>query len=175
MCEWRPVVGFSGYEVSDTGLVRSIDRTMHKLNKWGTVTPHLYKGRMIKPWITKDGYFQLELNHGKKMVVHRLVAMAFVPGDFGLTVNHKNGNKTDNRPDNLEWVSAVQNTMHAAHELKCFVRSPVAVRLTKQDAGPMEFRSISEAAKHLMVHVNAVAGALSRGGKCRGYRVSQII
>ena len=175
MCEWRPVVGFEGYEVSDTGLVRSIDRTMHRLNKWGTVTPHLYKGRMIKPWITKDGYFQLELNHGKKMVVHRLVAMAFVPGDFGLTVNHKNGNKTDNTPDNLEWVSAVQNTMHAAYELKCFARPPVAVRLTKKDAEPIEFSSISGAAKHLMVHVNAVASALGRGGKCRGYIVSQII
>ena len=78
MCEWRPVVGFEGYEVSDTGLVRSINRTMMCPNKWGSITPRLYKGRVIKPWITKDGYYQLELNHGKKMVIHRLVAMAFV-------------------------------------------------------------------------------------------------
>jgi hypothetical protein len=91
MCEWRPVVGFEGYEVSNTGLVRSINRTLFYVNKWGNVTPRLYKGRMIKPWITKDGYFQLELNHGRKMVVHRLVAMAFVPGDFSLTVKQKNG------------------------------------------------------------------------------------
>lgn len=175
MCEWRPVVGFEGYEVSDTGLVRSINRTMMCPNKWGSITPRLYRGRVIKPWITKDGYYQLELNHGKKMVVHRLVAMAFVPGDFSLTVNHKNGIKTDNRPENLEWVTAVQNTMHAVHELKCFSRPAMPVVLRKPGESDMQFRSISEAAKHLRVHTNAVAGARKRGGKCRGYTVSQII
>jgi hypothetical protein len=175
MCEWRPVVGFDGYEVSNTGLVRSINRTLFYVNKWGNVTPRLYKGRMIKPWITKDGYYQLELNHGRKMVIHRLVAMAFVPGDFSLTVNHKNGIKTDNRPENLEWVTAVQNTMHAVHELKCFSRPAMPVVLRKPGEADMQFRSISEAAKHLRVHINAVASARERGGKCRGYTVSQII
>jgi len=172
---WKQIPGHDGYEVSDGGQVRSVNRTVMKANKWGGVGPVLYRGRTIKPWITKDGYQQVELRFGRKMVVHRLVAMAFVPGDFSLTVNHKNGDKTDNRPDNLEWVSAVQNTMHAVHELKCFSRPAVAVVLTKPGAEAMQFRSLSEAAKHLRVHVNAVAGAKDRGGRCRGYRVDQII
>lgn len=47
------------------------------------------------------------------MLVHRLVGMAFVPGyEDGLTINHINGIKTDNRPENLEWVSLARNTQH---------------------------------------------------------------
>jgi hypothetical protein len=49
----------------------------------------------------------------KKFAIHRLVARAFVDGyDATLTVNHINGVKTDNRADNLEWVTLARNTAH---------------------------------------------------------------
>ncbi len=49
-----------------------------------------------------------------RVMVHRLIALAFVPGYArGLTVNHINGVKHDNRASNLEWVSFARNTQHA--------------------------------------------------------------
>lgn len=173
---WKPIPGHEGYEVSNLGQVRSCTRSVIKKNKWGSVGPVLYQGRMLKPWVTKDGYHQVELRFGKKMVVHRLVAMAFVDGDFYLTVNHKNNIKTDNRPENLEWITALQNTHHALYEVQCYSQPACPVFLKDKHNQPVAwFRSMSDAAKHLKVTVNAVQGAWSRGGKCRGYAIEKSI
>lgn len=69
----------------------------------------------IRPWVSKSGYLVVSAKCGNrrpKVFVHRLIAMAFVPGDKGLVVNHINGNKLDNTPDNLEWVTVAENTKH---------------------------------------------------------------
>ena len=101
--EWRPIPGFSGYEVSDQGRVRYTLR-------WKS--PHLL--RLAKH---SRGYLKAFLTVDKKMktmFVHRLVAMAFLPNPDGLPyINHLNAVKTDNRPSNLEWASHASNTAHA--------------------------------------------------------------
>jgi hypothetical protein len=70
----------------------------------------------IRPWASKQGYLIVSAKLGDKrpkMFVHRLVGLAFVPGfEPGLSVNHINGNKLDNRPENLEWVTLADNTRH---------------------------------------------------------------
>lgn len=56
----------------------------------------------------------LHTNHGKKhMLLHRLVGMAFIPGDWSLQINHKNGIKSNCEETNLEWMTARENLMHA--------------------------------------------------------------
>lgn len=72
--------------------------------------------RVISPWKTKSGYLEVSIKHNGKRIkamVHRLVGMAFVPGyQEHLSINHINGIKTDNSPENLEWVTLSDNTKH---------------------------------------------------------------
>ncbi len=73
--------------------------------------------RALSTYKTKRGYLETSiLFNGKriKAQAHRLIALAWVPGfESGLTVNHIDGDKLNNRPDNLEWVSVARNSQHA--------------------------------------------------------------
>jgi hypothetical protein len=98
---WRPVIGFERtHEVSNTGRVRRVGSSEE-----------------LHPWTSGYGYPKVALRvDGQKTEreVHILVAEAFIaPRPSGLVANHKNGVKTDNRPENLEWVTRAENNAHA--------------------------------------------------------------
>ena len=61
----------------------------------------------------KQGYHTVYVN-GQRHMVHRLVAAAYIPNPFGKPfVNHINGDTSDNRVENLEWVTAAENARHS--------------------------------------------------------------
>ena len=97
---WKDIDGYDGmYQVSDLGRVRSF--------KFG-------KTRLLRPGKTKDGYFIVQLwrnGQGKVLLVHRLVAQAFIPNDdeTKTQINHRNEDKTENKVSNLEWCTAQYN------------------------------------------------------------------
>lgn len=112
---WKDVEGFSGYyEVSNHGRVRSVNRRVHCAIR---NNPNVVKrGRILKPQ-NQRGYLSVRLckeGTGKIIMVHRIVASAFLDRPDGKDfVNHKNGNKADNRVENLEWCTAQENSIHA--------------------------------------------------------------
>lgn len=75
-----------------------------------------FQERSLSPYVTNHGYLEVAAMKAGKRVkesVHRLVGIAFVPGyQQALTINHIDGCKTNNRPENLEWVSLARNTQH---------------------------------------------------------------
>ena len=101
---WVPIESHPWYEISDRGDVRNT-----RTNK--------ILGRRID----KDGYRQVQLYEsgvGHNHKVHRLVAEAFIGRDPERDqVNHLNGDKEDNRVENLQWCTRSENTRHAYKDL----------------------------------------------------------
>lgn len=104
-----------GYEVSSLGRVRSYARTVTKKDG----RQYRLKGRVLSANKNqRNGYLSVQLGAGHRVYVHRLVALAFVQGfEDGMTVNHKNGVRDDNRAENLEWVTQSENVAHSYREL----------------------------------------------------------
>ena len=97
---WKDIEGFPNYQVSNHGRVK---------NK--------KTGKILKPYKTNRGYLTVGFwvnGKKKRLLVHRLVAAAFIPNTENLPeVNHANGCKTDNNVANLEWSTGSQNIIHA--------------------------------------------------------------
>jgi hypothetical protein len=109
---WKDIIRYEGlYQVSNHGRVKSLARY--------AVTPGARTAidRILKYTVTHRGYRRLELNKsgkGKKHVIHRLVAIAFLDNpDCKPEVNHIDGNKENNHLYNLEWSTSEENKSHA--------------------------------------------------------------
>jgi hypothetical protein len=108
---WKPVVGYEGlYEVSNLGQIRSLGNTRGPSRFREVVT-------LMRHEITKQNYHRVSLRKDgkyKHWLVHRLVAIAFIPNPNNYPiVNHKDCNPSNNHADNLEWCTCQYNVTYA--------------------------------------------------------------
>lgn len=128
-------------------------------NKLGIV--YGARGHPLKPKITREGYCQVHDSNNKFYLVHRLVAEKYIPNPDNLPeVNHKNGIKTDNRVENLEWCDR-------SHNMAEYYDLPV---IGYKNEEILKFRSQTEAAKSLGLNKGNLCQCLKgRRKTCGGY------
>lgn len=138
---WVKIPGFENYDINESGEIRG----------WFHEEPYIMKTR-----VNRYGYKQVCLNR-KTVLVHRLVALAFVPNPNNLpTVNHIDHDRTNNHYSNLEWMTFEDN-LSDAHGCK----------IVCVDTGEV-FSSIARAAKSINVHPSSLNRALKDGRPCKG-------
>lgn len=128
---WKDIKGYEGsYQVSNLGNVKSLSRRWVKNEK------------LLTQSLTKDGYCKVRLlskSKDKTARVHRLVAEAFLSNSNNEpTVNHKDGNKLNNRVDNLEWLDRHEQLKHA---YKLGLKEKVKARRKLTDEQVREIRT----------------------------------
>lgn len=168
---WKDIKGYEGlYQVSNFGRVKSIPRN-------GTIL----KERILQPKISKQGYYEVNLNNKykrKMMKVHRLVAEAFIFNYNNLPfVNHKDFNTLNNNVKNLEWVTPKENTLYSKklgrYNNSYKLKMKRVNQYNKQGELIKTWNSITEASKMLNIdkgHISACCKHKKNYNTSGGYR-----
>jgi hypothetical protein len=109
---WKDVVGYEGcYKVSSKGQVISLARVIYN-----GVNTFYSQPKLLIQYVSSTGYYTVTLSKNavrKKFKVHRLVAIAFINNpEYKLFIDHINTIRTDNRIENLRWVTRSENALN---------------------------------------------------------------
>lgn len=109
---WKDVVGYEGlYQVSSLGRVKSYARLVKCKSGYrkqpSKILTNCFDGSYYHVTLFRD-------SKRKMVLVHQIVAIAFIPNPQNKkTINHKDGNKLNNKVENLEWATYSENILHA--------------------------------------------------------------
>ena len=146
--EWKEISGYEGYfEVSNYGNFRSKDRYI----KYKTNGIRLYHGKDLKVEECEDGYKRIVLMKDAikhRYMCHRLVAKEFIPNlENKPYINHINGDRGDNRVENLEWCTKSENEKHSFSVLGKTMKGKTYPKkvIKHSDNGDIQYESLSKA------------------------------
>ena len=161
------------YQVSDQGQVFSLDRSIPRkgVGKAGNPSPNqTVQAKTLKNYQAKNGYYVVNLGNPdgiKQRYVHELVAIAFIgPRPAGATINHKDGNKLNNTPENLEYCTYAENNAHARQtglnrvNIADYCTSRAVASLNEAGEIIKSYSSIKGAIEELGVGRNAIGDVL---------------
>ena len=177
---WRDIPTFEGlYQVSNFGRVKSLGRFGYNL----FLGRYWRRERILRPHKHVQGYIDVELCKDgikTKFLVHRLVARAFIPNpENKREIAHINSIKTDNRVENLCWVSRYEimhNPLTVAHHRAAMAlqrggKNHKARSVINLDTNQV-FETLTSAALASGVHRETLRRAILHGWKCAGCRWS---
>lgn len=184
---WREIKGYEGfYEVSNYGNVRSVTRIVHYAQK-GEPRKKQIKGRQLKVNLGSNGYLSVGLTKnaiGKTLAIHRLVAIAFVEGFTPQKnhVDHIDGDKKNNRAENLRWCTNRENHNFELAKIRNSKGQKTSVlcreklsRVHKANRKPVKcietqkvYSSLVSAANELGVTKQAIWFSVNRGIEVKG-------
>lgn len=152
MERWKDIPGFDGYQVSDKGNIKSF-----RQNK---------NGKLLSPSLNSKGYLCVNIRKdGKSIVcrVHRLVLLTFKPIENSneMQVNHINEIKTDNSINNLEWVTAKENSNHGTRNIRGGESRKCPISQYKDGRFVRSFDSSIEASKALAIPNSSISKVLN--------------
>ena len=158
---WKNCIGYENiYEVSNKGNIRTHKNKVTYTKKHGK---RHWQQRILKQKLGQKNSFRVELwkdGKHKTWLVHRLVAIAFIPNPENLaTVNHKDGNRQNNCVENLEWLSLSDNIKHGFKNGLYKNQKPIKI-INKETKESKEFRNMALGNKYLGYNHSYLSGKI---------------
>ncbi|MFD1205816.1 NUMOD4 domain-containing protein [Sporosarcina contaminans] len=162
--QWKDIPGYEGiYEACEDGRIRTKEGKVTDSARHGR---RVWKQRVLKQKVSKDNTCRVELyknKKGKTWLVHRLIALTFIPLVEGKDyINHLDGNRLNNEVSNLEWCDHKENNNHA-FDNNLMTSNKKVILVNMETGEPFLFRSLAKGSEFLGKNHRYLSKALKDG------------